>query len=184
MYSIKVPYKNYKKQAQNKEVFLNLDQRELIKLAPEFDMIFNWRDEMQGDPRNLDPQEVLPYFTAFEEILLTAYGVPSADGEEFDKSERYRFEQTARFNALLMMFVTDPALVIEFLKEIVPEGAEEMLKKQAENIKKLEANGGELPAQNARPAPDPQQSTTEMQEEIARLRSQVQQNQTPPPAES
>lgn len=170
MYSVKVPYKNYKKQPQTREVYLHLEMRELYKLSPEFDLIFNWRDEMQGDPRNLDPQEVIPYFTAFEEILLSAYGVPTADGEEFDKTERYKFEQSACFNALLMQFVTDPAQVLEFLKQIVPEGAEDMVKKQAENIKKMEESGGQLPEAASA---TPQQSPSEMQEEIDRLRAKV-----------
>lgn len=177
MYNVQVAYKNYNKQPKNKKVWLNLDERELFKLAPEFNLVFDWRDQRRGEnPRDLDPQEVIPYFTAFEEILLSAYGIPTDDGEGFEKGTRYQFEETACFNALLMMFVTDPALVLDFLKNIVPEGAEDMLKRQAENIKKLEESNPELAGQVSG-------DTAAMQAEIDRLRALAEGKQTTPPVE-
>ena len=168
-YSLRVPYKNFKGDPRTATVHFNLTEREIFKLQSEFNMMFTWRDELQGDPRDLDPQEVIPYFTAFEEVLLTAWGEPSGDGEHFRKGGRYDFEESALFNATLMMFVKDPALVVKFLEEIVPKDIEETLKQQAENIKKLEDANPEAASGG--------QSSAEMQAEIERLRAQI---NTPP----
>lgn len=139
MYSLTVPYKNYKNQPRNKTVTFHLDPPDIMKLSSEFNLVFNWRDEMKNDPRDLAPEEVIPYFTAFEEILLSCWGELSEDGEHFRRGGRYDFEESACFKAALMMFVTDPGMIVNFLDGVVPKDMEEVLKKQQENISKLES---------------------------------------------
>jgi hypothetical protein len=171
LYTLQVPYKDFKGKPKNKTVQFNLTEREIFKLSPELNMIFTWRDTLENqNPRDLDPQEVIPYFTAFEEVLLTGWGELSDDGEHFRKGGRYDFEESACFNAALMMFVTDPAKVFEFLSSVLPEGMEERLKQQEENIRKLEQDNPEMLGG---------QSAASLQEEVERLRKQVAEKEKP-----
>lgn len=167
-YSLQVPYTKFNGKPNTEVVHFNLTEREIFKLSAEFNMIFTWRDELKGDPRDLDPQEVIPYFTAFEEVLLSAWGEPSADGEHFRKGGRYDFEESACFNAALMMFVKDPSLVVKFLEEIVPKDMEETLRVQQENIEKLEKANPE-----AARITSGGKTAAELQAEIDRLKSQM-----------
>lgn len=119
MYTRKVPYKDYKNNPRTEEVNFNLDEREVIKLLNEFKIVTDWYESMTGPRRELETADVVMFYTAFEEILLSAWGVPSEDGRQFRKEGRYDFEQSALFNAAMMEFLTNPKETQKFVEEIV-----------------------------------------------------------------
>lgn len=124
MHKINVPYKNFNDQPRNKTVHFNLTQPEMFKLLNELATIQAIYDQMEvnGDQRELTPSEAVDFYTAFEEIILAAYGVPSADGEYFRKDGVYDFKESAILPAVTMIFVHDPTKIAEFMQKTLPAG--------------------------------------------------------------
>jgi hypothetical protein len=137
VYTKTIPYKDYKGNPRNEEINLNLDEREVFKLLDKFQIIMNWRESIKGPERDLSTEEVITFYTAFEEILLESWGVPSEDGRLFDKTDRYQFESSKLFNATMVHLVSNPTEVDKVLEKIMPEGMQELVAKADENTKQL-----------------------------------------------
>ncbi len=134
MHKVQVPYKNFLGQAKTKQLHFNLTEAEVFKLLPELRAIFEWHESLEGDVRELSTEEVKEFYTNFEEILLTAYGTLSADGEHFRKVDRYEFAESACFSALMVQLITDPSETAELLKNVMPTGLDEVVKKADANL--------------------------------------------------
>lgn len=133
MYTKTIPYKDFKDNARNETVHFNLTEREVFKLLVEFKTVFEWHESIKGPERTLESEEVVEFYSAFEDILLAAWGVPSDDGKHFRKGGRYDFEESALFNACMVFFVEDPRETNKMLEDLMPSGLEEMIKKADEN---------------------------------------------------
>lgn len=157
MYKKQVPYKDLNGKPRNEVVHFHLFEHEVFKLMLEFKTILDWRDSLQGPQRDLDTVEVVEFYNALEEILLSAYGVPSEDGRSFNHDGRYEFEKTALFNAIMITFVTDPAEANKIVDELMPSGLEEIIRKADVNLEKVGT------------ATD----NTDLQAEVNRLRAQL-----------
>lgn len=154
-----IPYKDFNGKPRNETVHFNLTEVEVFKLFAEFKQVMDWRESIQAEElQELDPAEVVNFYNSFEEILLTAWGIPSDDGKHFRKAGRYEFQESALFNAAMVMFVTDPQEANKLLSDIMPPDMEEMIKKADANL----ASVGENP-----------KTTEAMQREIAELRAKV-----------
>lgn len=134
MYSKSFPFKDFNGKPHNTMVHFNLTEPDVFKLLVELKAIFAWHDSLQGEPRELEAAEVVEFYTNFEEVLLAAYGTPSADGLSFKKGDRYAFQETALFAAIMVAFVSDPPETMKFLTEIMPKGLPELVKKADENL--------------------------------------------------
>jgi hypothetical protein len=133
VYTKTVPFKDFKGKPRNMEVNFNLTEVQVIKLFREFKDVLAWRDSLGGEERVLDNEEVMNFYTSFEEILLSAYGVPSDDGLSFDHDGRYDFEKTALFNATMVMFLTEPSEAMKLVDDMLPAGLEDLIRKADEN---------------------------------------------------
>jgi hypothetical protein len=156
---MQVPYKDLNDKPRNDTVHFNLFEREVFKLMGEFQTVLGYIDRWQKEKetRTIDTPEMLDFYNNFEDIILNAYGTPSDDGQRFDHSGRYEFEDSACFNALMVMCVTDPATTAKLINGIMPSGLEEIVRKADENL-----------IQAAKDA-----STEDQANEIARLRAQL-----------
>lgn len=158
MYTKKIPYKDFAGNARNNEqVQFNLTVPEIPKLLNEFNLIFKWQDSLKGDVRELSTEEVVEFYTAFEAVLLAAWGEMSEDGRYFRKNGRYDFEESALFAACMMEFLSNPQETGKLIDGIMPEGMEELVRKAEGNMDKI--------------AEDPA-TTAELRAEIARLKAQ------------
>lgn len=141
MYEQVIPFKDYKNNPRNMKVQLNLDEREIFKLFPEFQRVLSWRDSLMGeDIRELSPEEVRDFYNDLEEILLAAWGELSEDGLNFVKTDKYKFESSALFNALMVMFVTDQAAANKMIDALLPKGLQDLITKQKDNLEKAASN--------------------------------------------
>lgn len=150
MYTKSFPFKDFNNKPRNMTAHFNLTEREVFKLLGEFQEIFQWRDNIQGPPRDLGTEEVVRFYNNLETILLASWGVPSDDGLYFRKSGKYEFEESALFNAVMVEFVTDIDAATTFLDEIMPKDMEELARKADANVIKMgkqEGNDAELQAQ-------------------------------------
>lgn len=157
MYTVKVPYKNYKKQPQNKEVTFNLEVHEIAGLFVEFKAVSDWLESNKsGEVRILDPQEVVTFYGAIKTIMLEAWGQLSEDGEHFRKSGRYDFEESKLFAACMDLFITDPSEAVKLFDGLLPENMVAMVEKTSSNLDAIE---------------NPSNEVEQLKREVARLRS-------------
>lgn len=138
MYTKTVPCKKLDGTPANITVHFNLFEREVFKLLVEFKAIFEWQDRIESaDIRELPTEDVVEFYNNLEEILLAAYGKPSADGLRFEKGERYEFEDSVAFNAIMTMFVNDPAEANKLIDGLMPKGLQKMIQNTDANIAAL-----------------------------------------------
>lgn len=143
MYKVNVPFKDLYDKPHTETVHLNLYETEVFKLMREFQLVLNWRESIQSeDLRQLDTGEVIEFYTALEEILLSAFGHPSADGMHFDKSGRYKYQDSPLHNATMLLFITDPAKATEMVDGLMPKGLEDLVLKADENLAALAKKEG------------------------------------------
>jgi hypothetical protein len=158
LYTLTVPFVDYKKKPRNVQVSFNLDAREVFKMLPELKNVFEWLDSNKTqDPRELSVEEVRDFYTSFEGILLEAWGEMSEDGLHFRKGGKYEFEESALFNACMILFVTKPEETVKLLEGLLPKELFDMVK-NADAVEVAEATKAKASAQ---------------EEEIARLRAEL-----------
>ncbi len=159
MYTKKVPFVDYKHNPRNIEVNFNLEEYEVFKLLVEFQAIFEWQESIKGqNVRELPTEDVMRFFTHLEEIILSAWGVPSDDGLYFRKSGRYDFEDSKLRSAVMNMFLEDPQEANKLIDGLMPKGLQDMVKKADANMAAM--------------AKDPN-TEEDLRREIDRLRAQV-----------
>lgn len=162
MYTMNVPFKDFNGKPRKATVHFNLTESEVIKLLAELQGIDDWRKSISGPERDLSAEEVVAFYNNFEEILLTAYGVPSEDGMYFRKSGRYDFQESALFNACMVEFLSNPEETGRFLDQTMPKDFGEIVKKADAGL-----------AEAAKKTDD-----QDLLAEIERLRAQVAQQST------
>lgn len=161
-----VPYKNLDGKPRNATLYFNLFEREVFKLLVEFQFVFGWLEARgKAAPDDvLDSVEVVEFYNNFEEIVLSAYGKPVEDGEEFDHSGRYAFEQSARFNGLMVMCLKDPTQTTKLVNGLMPEGLAELVKTADANMVAAVANA---------------ETPEAIRDQIEKLRAQLPASETP-----
>lgn len=158
MYTKQIPFKDFKGKPRNQTVHFNLTETEVFKLLAELQRVFKWIDsQKEGEQRELSTDEVVEFYTSYENIMLEAFGEPSEDGLHFRKGGRYDFQESALFNAAMLMFITNPEETVKLLEGILPDGMEELAKKADERLVEAGKNA----------------TTDEAQAEIARLRAEL-----------
>jgi len=149
LYTVSVPFVDYKKKPRTQDVAFNLDVREVFKMLPELKRVFDWLEANKNEePRDLSPEEVSAFYTDFEDILLSAWGELSEDGMHFRKSGRYEFEESALFNACMWQFVTKPEETGKLMEGILPKELFEMVK-NADPEQLAAATGAKVSEQQA-----------------------------------
>lgn len=141
MYTKNVPYKDLYDRPKNKTVYFNLTEPEVFKLLVEFQRIFKWQERIKENPGAETPtEEVVAYYNDFEEIILSAYGEPDAEGEHFDHDGKYKFEKSMAFAAFMTMCVTDVSETTRLLDGLMPKGLQEMVKNADAKLAELAKN--------------------------------------------
>lgn len=159
MYTKLIPFKDFNNKPRNQQISLNLTEREVFKLLAEFQSVFKWRDSLQNEgDRELTTEEVVEFYNNLERILLNSWGELSDDGLHFRKGSRYDFEESALFNATMVLFVSDPSEANKMLDGLMPKGMEDIVKNMDANLEKIESEN---------------QSDAALQAEIVQLRAQL-----------
>jgi hypothetical protein len=166
LYTAKIPFKDFTGKARGTATIqFNLTEREIFKLLLQFQSIFKWQDKLKQNPDAETPtEEVIAFYTNFEDIILAAYGQLSDDGLYFRKDDRFNFEDSAMFAAAMAYYVSDVRETSKLIEGLMPKGLEDIVKKADESLAELAADPSteaELRAELARlraaqaPAEDP-----------------------------
>lgn len=158
MYTAKIPFKDFNGKPRGAaSIQFNLTEREVFKLLLQFQAIFKWQDKLKENPDAETPtEEVITFYTNFEEIILASYGKLSDDGLYFRKDDRFNFEESAMFAAAMAYYVSDVRETTKLIDGLMPEGLADIVKKADESLAEM--------------AKDPN-TEAELRKEIERLRA-------------
>lgn len=126
-------------------LYFNMDEDEIMDF--EFGRVKGGISEFYG--RILRAQDIPSLISALKDVITVAYGIPTADGEMFQKSPEIarKFKYTKAYSEFMMKLYTDDAYGQAFLKELFPEEVmKKILARVEENQKKAEGKVSEFPA--------------------------------------
>lgn len=142
------------------KLYFNMDEDEIMDF--EFGQVKGGISEFYG--RILRAQDIPSIIRALKSVINVSYGIPSADGEEFQKDPEItkRFTYTKAYSEFMTKLYTDDEYGQAFLKELFPpEVIQKILDRVEENNKKREnATVAQFPNKEeatipAAPAPAP-----------------------------
>ncbi len=113
----KITYDNYNGKKVSKEFYFGLNAVELVRLQAAFGEV--------GIEAGLTAMHTRGDYVAIEKFLsnfiLLSYGVPSADGEMFDKSPelRHAFEMSPAYPKLYVKLLSDEKFLNDFISSLV-----------------------------------------------------------------
>lgn len=112
-----ITYTDYEDNERTEDFYFNLTTAEIAKMG------------ISNEAETLNANDVSALTKFYEKIILGAYGVKSADGKYFRKSEELAsdFASCPAYDVLFRELTSDEANVEEFLKGIVPKNFAEKL---------------------------------------------------------
>lgn len=113
----KITYEDYNGTERTETFHFNLKKSEIMEM--ELGTAGGFAEMMQ---KIIDAKDTPAIVKVFKELILKAYGIPSADGKRFIKNDQVReeFEQTEAYSQLFMKLATDADAASAFVKGIVP----------------------------------------------------------------
>lgn len=141
MYELTIPHKNFRGEPKGKKtVQFNLEVFEVMQNFVPIAWLLEFRDDRMKAPgdETIPNELMVEFFNNFEEIILAAWGELSDDGENFDKTGVYDFKSSRLFSETMNTFVSDFTELNQFLNVLVPDEMETIVKKQVEELAKLE----------------------------------------------
>lgn len=129
-----ITYTDYDGNERTEDFYFNLSKPELIEMQV---------SETGGLEKKIEKisqeQDLKKIIELMKDIIKKSYGVKSDDGKRFIKNEEVLndFMQSEAYSELFMGLATDADAASEFINGILPKGL-------AEEVKKVEAKGGEV----------------------------------------
>ena len=117
MYTIPIKYTDYNGNERSENFMFNLSKAEIVEM--ELSTQGGFAERIQ---HIIDAQDTPTLVKLFKDLILKSYGVKSADGRRFEKSEELsrEFSQTEAYSDLYMKLATDAGAASEFVNNIVP----------------------------------------------------------------
>lgn len=120
MYKETITYNDYNDKERVEDFYFDLSQAELIEMEMTTPGGFT---EMLN--RAIKAQDHPTLFKAFKDFVFKSYGEKSADGREFEKSDKIttRFTQTRAYSILMTRLCTDADHASKFINGIIGSAA-------------------------------------------------------------
>lgn len=117
MYVKTVTYMDFNETERTEDFYFNLTEMECMEL--EIGVEGGMIETMEKLMGSVQPKEIMDIF---KNIVLTAYGVKSADGRRFIKTPEVKeeFAQTPAYSIIFMELMQDAKAAAEFMRGIVP----------------------------------------------------------------
>ena len=115
-------YKDYNGLTRTEDFYFHLTEAELTEM--EMGTEGGLAEMMK---KIVDAKDAPAIIKVFKELILKAYGVKSADGRRFEKSEQIsrEFEQNPAYSKLFMELATDDKAAADFINGVIPAGLAE-----------------------------------------------------------
>lgn len=112
-----ITYDDYNDESRTEDFYFNFTKLELIELDVKFD------GGLEGHISKLmQTQSGKDAYYLFKDIVLSAYGVKSADGKHFEKSPELRaqFESSPALAEMILEFLSNPQAGAQFIEACLP----------------------------------------------------------------
>ena len=126
-----ITYTDYEGQTLTEDFYFNLSPTELMKM--ELGTTGGLKASLE---KIIAARDIPSIMEVFEKIILTAYGVKTADGKGFSKVDpktgvKYAdiFKETAAYDVLFMELATDDKKAANFINNVIPASVAEEAKK-------------------------------------------------------
>lgn len=131
MYTIPITYEDYNGNQRTENFSFHLSKAEIIEMELSTEGGFGERIQ-----HIVDARDTPTLIKIFKELILKSYGVKSADGRRFEKSEQLsnEFAQTEAFSQLYVKLATDVDAATSFINNIVPRDVAEQVKVKGDAI--------------------------------------------------
>jgi hypothetical protein len=131
MYTIPITYEDYNGNQRTENFSFHLSKAEIIEMELSTEGGFGERIQ-----HIVDARDTPTLIKIFKELILKSYGVKSADGRRFEKSEQLsnEFSQTEAFSQLYVKLATDVDAATSFINNIVPRDVAEQVKAKGDAI--------------------------------------------------
>ena len=122
-----IEFVDYNGLKRKEDHYFNLSKAELLKM--EMSTKGGYGDMVQS---LIDAQDMPAVYAIFEELVLKAYGVKSADGREFIKNDevRNKFVQSQAYSELIMKLAMDANAAGKFVNGLMPADLVAQLQKE------------------------------------------------------
>lgn len=143
-----ITYDDYNDETQTEDFYFNFTKLELIELDVKFE------GGLEGHLKKLQATDSgKEAYYMFKDIVLGAYGVKSADGKHFVKSEtlRQEFESSPAMSEMIMGFLLEPKEGAKFIEACLPA----KLVADAKALAAVNSDQLEIPIPTPAPAPYP-----------------------------
>lgn len=113
-----IKYVNFNEEEVEEDLYFNLTKAEVMEM--QLGTAGGYAEYLQKLVASKDVPQIV---AAFKKIILKAYGIKSADGRRFEKSEEISkaFEQSEAYSELFMTLIQDAKSCEEFIKGVMPE---------------------------------------------------------------
>ena len=123
-----VTYTDYNGKEQTEDLYFNLEKHELIDLAFDLPDDIIVADEETGEIKENHMVEKLGdkgIYKFIKDVIKKAYGVKSADGRRFIKSDELtlEFTQTPMYDSILTKLTSDNDAATKFITTVIPADA-------------------------------------------------------------
>lgn len=146
-----IKYTNANDEEVEEVFYFHLSQAELIELEVEYDA--GLATALNTIIETQDRKEII---RVFKDIVLRSYGIKTADGKGFEKSDaiRQKFANSFAYSVLFMELATDDGKAAEFVKGIMPKEFADVIEK-AELQEKTKAALTKVPDDAGLPDAEP-----------------------------
>ena len=130
----KIKYTDFNGVEREEEFMFNLTEAEITEM--ELTTEGGLSDSIK---KIVSAQNTPQIIETFKMLLLKSYGVKSADGRRFVKSEELskEFTQTNAYSQLFMKLATDDKSAVAFINGIIPESMRERVAEDGSNVSDL-----------------------------------------------
>jgi hypothetical protein len=146
-----ITYENFNGVTVTEEHNFNLSQSELMELEAEY-------DGGLGDAltKIVNANDTKGLIREMKRIILMSYGIKSADGSTFEKSDelRKKFAQSPAYDSLFMELATSENAAVDFIQGIVPKALRTAILEQQKNTI-IETSVAQVKADPMAPPPLP-----------------------------
>lgn len=144
-----VTYTDFDNKPAEEELYFNLTKTEIADNLDLKDEVERIQKSFEGEQRILGADEVRAMMELVKRLIRLAYGVRSADGKRFVKTQEQwtEFTQTAVYDEFLFSLFAKPDTMFTFILGIMPQD----IRGEAEAMARAQANQDSLPDESESP---------------------------------
>lgn len=119
-----ITYTDFNDNERTEDFYFHLSEREIMNLHTRYDGGLDGAIEAM-----VQANDIHELLAILQEIILMSYGVKSADGKSFIKSDevKQQFEYSAAFSELYLELLSDEQNAVDFIKNLLPTKAQKRI---------------------------------------------------------